>query len=190
VVRSWAHRKWFNLARFAFNTVVANNEKGVICETTSQMITASLVANNLGGGTTPDFTNCMLSLSKTTTTRTELTTTDPKYRLTAASPCRNALPPFRQTRPITISTERSGRRKTFSTAALTSSDPLGPPRLSKRQRPSLDSRWSDATGFVYGRNRGHDTNCGREWTPGQPSIGGALAHAASATLEGVPHMAE
>jgi hypothetical protein len=79
-------------ARFAFNTVVANSEKGIICEATSQMIVASLVANNLGGGTTPDFTNCVLSLSKTTMEGApNLTTTDPKYRLTATSPCRNAV---------------------------------------------------------------------------------------------------
>lgn len=79
-------------ARFAFCTIVSNNDKGVVCEATLQTIEASLLANNLGGGTTPDASNCTLSLSKTTADGApNLTTTDPKYRLTATSPCRNAL---------------------------------------------------------------------------------------------------
>jgi hypothetical protein len=80
------------LARFAFNTVVSNNDKGVICESTSQTIQASLLANNLGGGATPDVSSCTLSLSKTTMDGApNLTTTDPKFRLTTNSPCRNAI---------------------------------------------------------------------------------------------------
>ena len=79
-------------ARFAFNTVVSNNRDGVICGSLSQVIEASLLANNLGGGATPDASNCTLSLSKTTTDGApNLTTTDPKFRLTANSPCRNAI---------------------------------------------------------------------------------------------------
>ena len=79
-------------ARFAFNTVVANNRDGVICGSGSQTLEASLLVNNLGGGATPDASNCTLSLSKTTADGApNLTTSDPKYRLTASSPCRNAL---------------------------------------------------------------------------------------------------
>src|SRR6185436_7377270 len=79
-------------ARFAFNTVVANNRDGVVCVSASQTVEASLLANNLGGGATPDASTCTLMLSKTTTDGTpNLTTTDPKYRLTATSPCRNAV---------------------------------------------------------------------------------------------------
>jgi len=78
-------------ARFAFNTVVANNRDGVTCLSASQTVEASLLANNLGGGATPD-TNCVLSLSKTTADGApNLTSTDPRYRLTASSPCRNAV---------------------------------------------------------------------------------------------------
>ncbi len=78
--------------RFAFNTVVMNNDKGVSCEALSQSIEASLLASNQGGGGMPDVSNCTLSLSKTTTDGPpNLTTTDPKYRLTATSPCRNAI---------------------------------------------------------------------------------------------------
>ena len=53
-------------ARFAFNTVVVNNDKGVICEMTSQMIEAKSSGEQCRRRWTPDANNCSLSQSKVT----------------------------------------------------------------------------------------------------------------------------
>lgn len=72
--------------RFAFNTVVASKDRGVVCTSASQVVDATLLANNLGGGGMPDYSGCTLS-----STSKALGTTDPMltstYRLTANSPC-------------------------------------------------------------------------------------------------------
>jgi hypothetical protein len=74
------------LSRFAFNTVVNSKEAGVICAGTLQTIDASLLAGNLGGGGTPDYSGCTLSpTSKALGTGNPMLT--PAYRLMAASPC-------------------------------------------------------------------------------------------------------
>lgn len=71
-------------ARFWNNTIVNNKAQGVVCERAMQPVTGVLVYQNAGG----DTVNCTVGASKTTADG------DPKlgadYRLTAASPCRNA----------------------------------------------------------------------------------------------------
>jgi len=74
-------------ARFAFNTVVGNKRDGILCESTAQVIEGSLLANNLGGGGTPEYAGCTLVASKVTSDGDPKLTAD--YRLTSASPCRN-----------------------------------------------------------------------------------------------------
>jgi hypothetical protein len=73
-------------ARFGFNTVVNNGETGVVCSDPSQILDATLLAKNLGGGTTPDYSGCTLA-----TTSKALGTADPMltstFRATATSPC-------------------------------------------------------------------------------------------------------
>jgi len=71
-------------ARFAFNTVLGNRDKGVACEGASQTIEASLLAGNLSGAA--DYAGCTLgSTSKALGTANPMLTAT--YRLTASSPC-------------------------------------------------------------------------------------------------------
>jgi hypothetical protein len=77
-------------SRFAFNTVVNNKREGVTCAATAQIIEATMLAGNLGGGGTPDYTGCTLdSTSKALGTADPMLT--PTYRITATSPCYNFL---------------------------------------------------------------------------------------------------
>jgi hypothetical protein len=76
-------------ARFDFNTVVQNQDRGVVCGAAGQTINASLLTGNMGGGSgvLPDVSTCTLSSSKTTVDgNPQLSAT---YRLTSSSPCKD-----------------------------------------------------------------------------------------------------
>jgi hypothetical protein len=76
-------------SRFAFNTVVGNQSTGVLCSSSSQTIDASLLAQNLGSGTVPDYSGCTLSTSMALAMGNPLLTST--YRATANSPCVDAV---------------------------------------------------------------------------------------------------
>jgi hypothetical protein len=70
---------------FAFNTVVANRAAGVFCADSQQEVQTSLLFGNEG-----DVRNCHLSGS-TTSANGDPLLQDQIYKLTAESPCRNAI---------------------------------------------------------------------------------------------------
>jgi hypothetical protein len=75
------------MARFDFNTIVNNSDRGLVCESNSQAVGALLLyGNNIQG-----VINCKLNSSKTDVDgdpRFESGTNN--YHLTGASPCKNA----------------------------------------------------------------------------------------------------
>jgi hypothetical protein len=105
------------LARFAFNTVVANRGVGIRCAGSEHRIVKSLLYQNQVGGVggVVDVATCTLEASQTSASGDAKLSAN--YRLTADSPCRNALS-YTSLEPLTdIEGERRPQEGQFDCGA-------------------------------------------------------------------------
>jgi hypothetical protein len=68
---------------FHYNTLINNKDKGVVCESSSQMVSSLLLSGNLTG----DYVFCMISSSKQSSDGDPMFDAGRLYHLTASSPC-------------------------------------------------------------------------------------------------------
>jgi hypothetical protein len=68
---------------FHYNTIINNMDKGVVCESATQMVSSLLLHGNMTG----DYVNCMIAWSKLNGDGDPMFDTARPYHLTATSPC-------------------------------------------------------------------------------------------------------